>query len=102
MVIASGVVRDEGLTKDYIEASFPAVSSYELVLALEQGAEDVGASYVIGTARSTDSEHVGVGRPSVYNYFQPRHMQILNDCERAGVLYTDRESAAVVTLCNLF
>lgn len=102
VVIASGVVRDEGLTKDYIDASFPAASSYELVLALAQGAEDVGASYVIGTARSTDSEHVGVGRPSVHNYFQPGHMAVLDNCERAGVLYTDRESAAVVTLCNLF
>ncbi len=102
VVIASGVVREEGLTKDYITAGFPAASSYEVVLALAQGAEDAGASYVIGTARSTDSEHVGVGRPSVHNYFQPRHMHILDECERAGVLYTDRESAAVVTLCNLF
>jgi len=102
VVIASGVVRDEGMTRDYITPAYPAASNYEVVAALAQGAEDAGVSYRIGVARSSDSEHVGVGRPSVDDYFQPRHMELLDYYDRANILYTDRESAAVVTLCGLF
>lgn len=102
VVIASGIVRDEGLTKEYVRPAFPAVSHYELVMALVKGAERAKASYLVGNARSSDSEHVGVGRPSVHNYIRPEHMAILDDCDRNGILYTDRESSAIVTLCNLF
>lgn len=102
VVIASGVVRDEGLTKAYVRPEFPAASHYELVMALVCGAQRAGAPYLVGNARSSDSEHVGVGRPSVHNYICPGHTDILDDCDRNGILYTDRESSAVVTLCNLF
>lgn len=101
VAIASGAVRDEGLTKEYITPAFPAVSSYEVVSAMVQGAERVRTPYRVGIGRSTDSEHLGVGRPSVKGYFQPRHTQLLDYYHRAGVLYTDRESAAVVGLCAL-
>lgn len=101
VAIASGVVRDEGLTKEYITAAFPAVSSYEVVAAMVQAAERVRVPYRVGIGRSTDSEHLGVGRPSVHGYFQPRHTQLLDNYHRAGVLYTDRESAAIVGLCAL-
>lgn len=101
LAIASGVVRDEGLTREYITPSFPAVSSYEVVTALVRAAERCGVDYAVGIGRSTDSEHLAVGRPSVHNYFQPRHAEILDYYHRAGVLYTDRESAAIVGLCSL-
>ena len=101
-VIASGVVRDEGMTKEYITPAFPAVCSYEVVSAMVQAVHNSGIDYEVGIARSSDSEHVGVGRPSVRNYFQPEHAGILDYYCRAGVLYTDRESAAVVSLGALF
>lgn len=102
VVIASGVVRDDGMSQAYVTPTFPAVSSYELVLAFARAAEDLGHRYHIGIGRSCDSEHVSCGRPSVNGYFQPRHAEIIDYYNRAGVLYWDRESSAIVSLCSLF
>lgn len=102
VVIASGIVRDDGMTQAYVCPAYPAVSSYELVVAFARAAEALGHPFHIGVGRSGDSEHVGCGRPSVGGYFQPAHSEIIDYYNRAGVLYWDRESSAVVTLSSLF
>lgn len=102
VVISSGVVRDEGLTAQYIPTSFPATASPEVVLALAQGAADLGNPVLIGLTRSTDSDFVGGGRPAARRYFQPAHLDIVETWAKAGVLNGDRESAAIVTLPLLF
>ena len=102
VVIASGVVRDEGMTKAYIDAAYPAASHYEVVLALIEGAEKVANPYHVGVTLSVDSDFVGGGRPSVGGYMQPWNIEKAGIYERAGVLNGDRESAAIVTLSSLF
>jgi uridine phosphorylase len=102
VVIASGVVRDEGMTQAYIPASYPAVSSFEIVIAMSRAADRLGQPFHVGVTRSSDSDFVGVGRPGVGGYFQPWHGDILETWARAGVLNGDRESAAIVTLAALF
>ncbi len=102
VVISQGVVRDEGMTRGYVEPSYPAVASPEIVLALAQAGEDLGVRYHVGITRSSDSDFCGVGRPSVGGYLQPRHLEVLDYYRRAGVLSGDRESAALVTLPLLF
>ncbi|MDR1427871.1 MAG: nucleoside phosphorylase [Bifidobacteriaceae bacterium] len=102
IVIASGVVRDEGMTQAYVPASYPAVASYDVVIAMARAASRLGQPFHIGVTRSSDSDFCGVGRPSVGGYFQPWHTEILDTWARAGVLNGDRESAAVVTLAALF
>lgn len=102
VVISTGVVRDEGMTRAYIPESYPAVSSYQVVVAMEQAAKRLGHRHHLGITRSSDSDFCGVGRPSVGGYFQPWHMDILDTWARAGVLNGDRESAAIVTLAQLF
>jgi uridine phosphorylase len=102
LVIARGVVRDEGMTAAYVPPSWPAVATPELVLALEEAARRLGASYHVGLTRSTDSDFVAGGRPGVGGYFQPWHVEVVDSWARAGVLNGDRESSAVVTLATLF
>ncbi|TAM67557.1 MAG: uridine phosphorylase [Microbacteriaceae bacterium] len=102
VVISTGVVRDEGMTRAYVPESYPAVSSYEVVVAMRQAARKLGHSHHLGITRSSDSDFCGVGRPSVGGYFQPWHLDILDTWARAGVLNGDRESAAIVTLAQLF
>lgn len=102
VVISTGVVRDEGMTRAYIPESYPAVSSWEVVGAMARAAERLGHRHHLGVTRSSDSDFCGVGRPSVGGYFQPWHMDILETWARAGVLNGDRESAAIVTLAQLF
>lgn len=102
VVIASGVVRDEGMTRAYIDAAYPAVSHYEVVMAMVQAADLQDVRYHVGVTLSVDSDFVGGGRPSVGGYLQPWNIEKAGIYDRAGVLNGDRESAAVVTLAALF
>lgn len=102
IVIASGAVRDEGMTKAYIDAAYPATSSYEVVLAMVQAAEEQKLSYHVGVTVSCDSDYVGGGRPGVGGYMQPWNIEHAGIYNRAGCLNGDRESSAIITLANLF
>lgn len=102
VVIASGVVREEGMTKAYIPAAYPAASHYEVVNAMVWAAEQLEAPYHVGVTLSVDSDFVGGGRPGVGGYMQPWNIQTAGIYNRAGVLNGDRESAAIVTLSALF
>jgi uridine phosphorylase len=102
IVIARGVVRDEGMTQAYISPSYPAACSYEVVMALVQAATEAQVRFHVGVTRSSDSDFVGGGRPSVGGYLQPHHTEVVDYYARAGVLNGDRESAAIVTLATLF
>lgn len=102
IVIASGAVRDEGMTQSYVCPQFPAVASYELLVALTQAASDHGHPFHVGVIRSGDSEYCGWGKPAVNGYIQPEHLEIIDYYNRAGVLCADRESAAAIFLPQLF
>src|SRR5690606_16028173 len=69
VVVARGVVRDEGVTASYVPASYPAAAAPEVVLALARAAHDLGARYHVGLTRSTDSDFVGGGRPAARGFF---------------------------------
>lgn len=102
VVISSGVAREEGMTKAYIPAAYPAASHYEVVAAMVQAAEMLKAPYHVGVTLSVDSDFVGGGRPGVGGYMQPWNIEIAGIYNRAGILNGDRESAAIVTLSALF
>ena len=102
IVITSGAVRGEGMTKAYIDAAYPAVSSYEVVCAMVQAAERKKASYHVGVTVSCDSDYVGGGRPGPGGYMQPWNIEHAGIYNRAGCLNGDRESSAIITLASLF
>ena len=102
VVIASGVVREEGMTKAYIPAQYPAASHYEVVTAMVKAAELLHAPYHVGVTVSVDSDFIGGGRPGVGGYMQPWNIDFAGIYNRAGVLNGDRESASIVTLSSLF
>lgn len=102
VVISTGVVREEATTRAYVDTSFPAVPHHEVVAAFRAGAQSVGVDALTGTTRSTDSDVLGNGRPSVGGYFQPHMRDTIDYWVRAGVLCNDRESSAVVVLGSLF
>lgn len=101
VIIASGAVRDEGLTKEYISPTFPAVASYEIVLAMIEAAEALSINYHVGITRSTDSIYCGQGR--YVNGYLPAHQERTVEYWRnAGVLNVERETSAILTLPLLF
>ena len=102
VVISSGVMREEGMTRAYIGAGYPAVCSYEVVAAMVQAAEQAKHPYHVGVTVSLDSDFIGGGRPSVGGYLQPWNLEKPGMYNRAGILNGDRESAAIVMLASLF
>ncbi len=102
IVVSSGVVREEGMTRAYIDRAFPATSHYEVVAAMAQAADELDTRYHVGVTLSVDSDFAGVGRPGVGGYLQPWNIEMLGTYNRAGVLNGDRESAAVVLLAALY
>jgi len=102
VVISSAIVREEGMTKAYVPAPYPAVCHYEVVMAMASAAEKLRVPYHIGVTLSVDSDFIGGGRPSIGGYMQPWNIEIAGIYNRAGVLNGDRESAAIVTLSAIF
>lgn len=102
VVISSGAVRAEGMTRSYIDAGYPAASHYEVVCAMVEAAERIGHPYHVGVTVSSDSDYVGGGRPGVGGYLQPENIEKAGIYNRAGCLNGDRESSAIITLSALF
>lgn len=102
VVVSTGVVRGDGMTRAYVDPSYPAAPSYDVVAAFVGAAQQQGFPVHAGTTRSTDSDVLGNGRPSVGGYLPHRHRETIDEWVRAGVLCNDRESSAVVTLGRLF
>lgn len=101
IVISTAAVRDEGTSREYIANSYPAVSSFEVVLAMTSAAEELNIPYHVGITRSNDAIYVGEGRPAKH-YLQEAHKLIPNYWERAGVLNVERETSLLLTLTNIF
>ena len=102
LVIAKGIVRDEGLSAAYVGPGWPAVCDPEVVLALAEAAQSLGVRYHIGLTRSADSDLIAGGRPSVRGYLRPDSLLAVDECRRTGVLNGEREAAAIVTMATLF
>lgn len=102
VVVPTGIVRGEAMTQAYVDVSYPAVPSYDVVAAFAEGGNDAGAQVRTGIVRSTDSDILGNGRPSVGGYLPPSARGALDYWVSAGVLCNDRESSAVVVLGSLF
>lgn len=102
IVISSGIVRGDGVSRVYIEEEFPALCSHEVILAMTKSAQDLGCKWHVGVTRCSDADHVGGGRPAVDGYIQPWHLDLIDYYNRANVLNLDRESSVIATLCTLF
>jgi uridine phosphorylase len=100
IVIASGAVRDEGTSGEYVKQSYPAVASFEVVLALAEAAERSGFRYHIGITRCNDSCYVGQGRP-MQGYWQEEHQHIPEYWDRVGIKNFERETSVTYVMCSL-
>jgi uridine phosphorylase len=102
LIITTAAVRLEGTSKQYVMTEYPASASYEIVLALIEAAESIGASYWLGITASTDSFYLGQGRPGYRDYMQSWAKTILGDLQAAGVVNFEMESATIFTMANLY
>ncbi len=102
LIITTGAVRLDGTSKQYVMAEYPAAADYEVVLALIEAAESLGARYWLGITASTDSFYLGQGRPGYRDYMQSWAKTIVGDLQAARVLNFEMESATIFTMANIY
>lgn len=93
VVIATGAIRMEGTTREYVPIEFPAVPDIGVTNALVDSADKLGLSYHVGVVQCKDS---------FYGQHDPERMPVgyeLNNKWRAwisaGCLASEMESAAL-------
>lgn len=102
LIISTAALRFDGTSKHYAPLEYPAVASYEVVLALIEAAESLGVKYHVGLTASTDSFYVGQGRPGYRGYLPSWSRNIINDLQSMNVLNFEMETATLFTLANIY
>ncbi len=102
VVISTAAVRLDGTSKTYIMPEYPAVASYEVVLALIEASESLGVRYHVGLTASSDSFYVGQGRPGFRGYLPENLKGIHEFLGSVNVLNFEMEAATIFTLANIY
>ncbi|MFW9862103.1 MAG: uridine phosphorylase [Candidatus Thorarchaeota archaeon] len=102
LIISIGAVRLEGTSKQYVRPEYPAIASYEVVIALVEAADTLGFKYHLGVSASTDSFYLGQSRPGFNGYTQSFSETLIDDLQKANVANFEMEAATIFTLANIF
>ena len=99
VVIATGAIRMEGTSKEYVPIEFPAVADLDVTNALVKAAKNVGAAWHAGIVQCKDS---------FYGQHDPDRMpagyELMNKWDawvKAGCLASEMESAALYIVCQI-
>lgn len=102
LVVSSAAMRLEGASRDYAPPEYPAAASYEVLLALIEAAESLGARYHVGVTATTDSFYLGQGRRGLRGYSWSRSERLIDDLRKMRVLNFDMETAAIYTIASVY
>lgn len=93
IVIASGAIRMEGTSREYLPIEFPAVADFDVTSALSKAAENLGFPHHIGIVQAKDS---------FYSQHSPNSMGVCDELTSkwkawimGGCLASEMESAAL-------
>jgi uridine phosphorylase len=99
IVIASGAIRMEGTTKEYVPIEFPAVANIDITNALVQAVKKLNARSHVGIVQCKDSfygQHSPGRMPSGYELNNKWQAWI-----KAGCLASEMESAALYIVSQI-
>ncbi len=98
VVVATGSIRMEGTTREYVPIEYPAVPDFDVTYALKSAAEKLGLRCHTGVVQSKDS---------FYGQHSPSRMPVGYELENkwkawigAGCLASEMESAALFIVCS--
>jgi uridine phosphorylase len=102
VIISSAAVRLDCTSNCYVMPEYPAVASYEVLLALIEAAESLGISnYHVGVTATTADFYAGQNRPTPKASGSGME-DLLPTLQRAGVLNLEMETATLYTLAGLY
>jgi uridine phosphorylase len=95
LVIATGAIRDEGTSQQYVPLAFPAVPDFEVTAALKRAAERRSEPHHLGVVHCKDAFYGEAYRdlPNADEWASK-----WSAWERAGALCTEMESATLFTV----
>ncbi len=99
IAIATAAVRWEGTTRQYVPIEYPAVGTPEVVMALVEAAERIGADYHVGITKSGDSLYASM---AFGGYQQSWIKNVESDFIKSNVAIAEMEASTIFTLANLF
>ncbi len=101
LIVASGAVRGDGTSREYLPEGYPAVADYEVLSALAKAAEELSSD------KLGNGFHIGViqSKDSFYGEIEPEKMPVsdylLNKWEayvRCGCLTSEMEAATLFSV----
>jgi len=99
LIISTAAVRLDYTSNCYIMPVYPAVVSYEVLLALIEAAESLGISnYHVGITATTADFYAGQNRPAASI---SRMEDLLPNLQKSKVLNFEMETATLFTLASL-
>jgi uridine phosphorylase len=102
VIISSSAVRLDCTSNFYIIPEYPAVASYEALLALIEAAETLGiGNYHVGITATTADFYAGQSRKTPVA-FSPSAENLFPTLQKAGVLNFEMETATLYVLASLF
>jgi uridine phosphorylase len=102
LIISSAAVRLDCTSNCYVMPEYPAVASYEVLLALIEAAETMNASNChVGVTATTSDFYAGQNRPTPKTCSSNME-NLLPTLQKAGVLSFDMETATLYTLASLY
>jgi uridine phosphorylase len=100
VVITTGAVRWDGASDAYAPPAYPAVASYEVVLALLEACDRLHLTCHLGISATASSFYAGQGR-AAYGGYRGVDPERVTHLQAMGVLNLEMESATVLTLASL-
>ncbi len=102
LIISVGAYRADGATRAYAPLAYPAVANYEVVLALIEASEELGARYWVGLTYSTDSFYLGQGRPGFSGFTNEYSQKVVDMLRRLNIVNMEMESSTLFTLASIY
>jgi len=99
VVIASGAIRMEGASKEYVPIEFPAVANIDITNALIKASKELAYNWHCGIVQCKDSfygQHDPDRMPAGYELKEKWNAWI-----KAGCLASEMESAALYIVCQI-
>jgi uridine phosphorylase len=100
-VIATGAVRDENATRNYIPSEYPAIASMDMIIAAQKASEKQGfkSKTYSGLIHSKDTLFAREFLEGPNSQANRKYMGLLR---RSGVLASDMEASMLFVLSSLF
>jgi uridine phosphorylase len=98
LVIATGAIRQEGTSKEYLPIEYPAIADLDISIALRDSAKELGLPYHTGVVQCKDS---------FYGQHDPSRMPVSYELEnkwnawiKGGALCSEMETASLFAVAS--